>query len=115
MHVLCKHIYIRTYTCVYVDVCIGLCMNLMHVSKMPLPSKVESKVRSMWHLRWLLSTRADISLRPSGSVRPKIDIKLRPSTLVRTETDIKLQPIGFVITYKVIQGLMQEQIYMQIF
>ena len=40
--------------------------------------------RVIWHLRWLASTRADISLQPSGSVRSKTDIKLWPSTLVRT-------------------------------
>ena len=56
--------------------------------------------RIIWHLRWLASTRADISLQPSGLVRPKIDIKLRPSALVRTRTDIKLQPIGLVRLYK---------------
>ena len=56
--------------------------------------------RIIWHLRWLVSTRTDIGLWPSGSVRIKTDIKLRPSTLVRTGTDIKLQPIGLVRSYK---------------
>ena len=59
----------------------------------------QSRIKSiMWHLRWLVRTRADISLPPSarGSIRPKTDIKLRPSVLVRTGTDIKLLPIGLV-------------------
>ena len=56
--------------------------------------------RIIWHLRWVASTRADISLRLSGSVRTKTDIKLRPSTLVRKRTDIKLRPIGLVRSYK---------------
>ena len=43
----------------------------------------------IWHSRWLVRTRAaDISLWPSGSVRPKTDIKLRPKALVRIGTDI---------------------------
>ena len=54
----------------------------------------------LWHLRWIVRTRADISLRPRGWVRPRTDIKLRPSALVRTRTDIKLQPIGLVRSYK---------------
>ena len=41
----------------------------------------------MWHLRWLVRTRADISLWPSELVRPR--------------TDIKLQPVGLVRAYKV--------------
>ena len=43
--------------------------------------------RIIWHLRWLVRTRADISLRLSGKVKPRTDIKLRPSPLVRTGTD----------------------------
>ena len=68
--------------------------------------------RIIRHLRWLASTRADISLQPSGLVRSKTDIKLQLSILVRPKTDIKLKVnwIG-----KVIQGLIQLQIYMQIF
>ena len=55
----------------------------------------------MCHLRWLIRTRPDISLRPSGLVRPRTtDIKLLPSALVRTRTDIKLRPIGLVRSYK---------------
>ena len=61
----------------------------------------QSRIKSIiWHLGWLLRTRADISLQPSGSVRPKTDIKLRPSTLVKTGTDKKLRPIGLVRSYK---------------
>ena len=33
--------------------------------------------RIIRHLKWLASTKADISLRPSGLVRAKTDIKLR--------------------------------------
>ena len=55
----------------------------------------QSRIKSiMWHLRWLVRTRVDISLQPSG--------------LVRARTDINW--IG-----KVIQVLIQKQIYMQIF
>ena len=61
----------------------------------------------MWHLRWLVRTRADISLRPTGLVRPEFDIKLWPSVLARTGTDIKLQEIGMIRLY--VQGLIQEQ------
>ena len=67
-------------------------------------------INIVWHLRWLVRTRGDISLQPSGLVRPRTDIKLRPSALVRTRTDAATNRIG-----KIIQGLMQEQIYMQIF
>ena len=42
--------------------------------------------RIMWHLRWLVCTRADISFRPSG-LKPKTDIKLQPSTLVCKNRD----------------------------
>ena len=53
----------------------------------------QSRIKSIvWHLRWLVRARADISLRPSGLVRPRTDIKLRPSELVRSRTDIKLWP-----------------------
>ena len=37
------------------------------------PSKVESRVATVWQLRWLVRTRADISLLPSGLVRPRTD------------------------------------------
>ena len=55
-----------------------------------------------WHLRWLVRTRVDISLRPSGWVRPRTDIKLQPSALVKNKepTDIELQPIGLLRSYK---------------
>ena len=56
--------------------------------------------RIIWHLRWLVRTRADISLRPSGLVKSRTDIKLQPSSLVRTGTDIELWPIGLVTSYK---------------
>ena len=59
----------------------------------------QSRIKSIaWHLRWLVRTRADISLRPSGLVRSRTDIKLWPSELVRTRTDIKLWPSAFVRT-----------------
>ena len=61
----------------------------------------QSRIKdSIWHSRWLMRTRADISLWPSELVRPRTDIKLRPRALVRTRTDIKLQPIGLVRSYK---------------
>ena len=67
-----------------------------------------------WRLRWLVRTRADISLQPNGLVRPRADIKLQPSKMVRlranikawssafirSRTDIKLQPIGLLRSYK---------------
>ena len=56
----------------------------------------------MWHLGWLVRTRADNSLWPSGLVRPRTDIKSWLSTLVRTRTDIKLRLIEIG---KIIQGL----------
>ena len=57
----------------------------------------QSRIKNiMWHLRWLVRTRVDISLQPSGLVRPRADIKLQPSALLRTRTDIKLRPIGLV-------------------
>ena len=59
----------------------------------------QSRIKSIaWHLRWLVRTRADIGLRPSGLVRSRTDIKLRPSELVRSRTDIKLRPSAFVRT-----------------
>ena len=61
----------------------------------------QSRIKSIaWHLRWLVRTRADISLRPSGLARPRTDIKLRPSTFVRTRTDFKLQTVGLGRSYK---------------
>ena len=57
----------------------------------------QSRIKSIvWHLRWLVRTRADISLRPSGLVRSRTDIKLQPSESVRSRTDIKLQPSELV-------------------
>ena len=61
----------------------------------------QSRIKSyMCYLRWLVRTRADISLQPNGSVRPKTDVKLQPSVLVRTRTDIKLRPIGLIRSCK---------------
>ena len=61
----------------------------------------QSRIKSIaWHLRWLVRTRADISLRPSRLVRPRTDIKLRPSAFVRTRTDFKLQTVGLGRSYK---------------
>ena len=56
--------------------------------------------RIVWHLRWLVRTRADISLRPSGLVRSRTDIKLQPSAFVRTRTNFKLQTVRSVRSYK---------------
>ena len=59
----------------------------------------QSRIKSIvWHLSWLVRTRADISLRPSGLVRSRTDIKLQPSELVRSRTDIKFLPSAFVRT-----------------
>ena len=61
----------------------------------------QSRIKSiMWHLRWLVRTRADINLWPSGLVRPRTDIKLRPNALARARTDIKLLPFGLVRSYE---------------
>ena len=61
----------------------------------------QSRIKSIvWHLRWLVRTRADISLRPSGLVRSRTDIKLRPSAFVRTRTNFKLQTVQSVRSYK---------------
>ena len=43
----------------------------------------QSRIKSVaWHLRWLVRTRADIGLQPSGLVRSRTNIKLRPSAFV---------------------------------
>ena len=61
----------------------------------------QSRIKSIvWHLRWLVRTRADISLRPSGLVRSRTDIKLRPSAFVRTRTNFKLQTVRSIRSYK---------------
>ena len=61
----------------------------------------QSRIKSIaWYLRWLVRTRADISLRPSGLVRSRTDIKLRPSAFVGTRTDFKLQTVGLGRSYK---------------
>ena len=61
----------------------------------------QSRIKSIaWHLRWLVRTRADIGLRPSGLVRSRTDIKLRPSAFVRTRTDFKLQTVRLVRSCK---------------
>ena len=47
----------------------------------------QSRIKSIaWYLRWLVRTRADIGLRPSG--------------LIRTRTDFKLQTVRSVRSYK---------------
>ena len=47
----------------------------------------QSRIKSIvWHARWLVRIRADISLRQSA--------------LVRARTDIRLQSIGLVKSYK---------------
>ena len=74
----------------------------------------QSRIKSIaWHLRWHVRTRADISLRPSGLVRPITDIKLQPSVFVRTIKD-RFQ-VADSWNRKIIQGLIQEQVYTQIF
>ena len=61
----------------------------------------QSRIKNIaWHLRWLVRTRADIGLRPSGLVRSRTDIKLRPSAFVRTRTNFKLQTVRLVRSYK---------------
>ena len=62
----------------------------------------QSRFKSItsWHLRWLVRTRVDINLWPSGLVRPRTDIKLWPSAFVRTRTDFKLQTVGLGRSYK---------------
>ena len=61
----------------------------------------QSRIKSIaWNLRWLVRTRADISLRPSGLVRSRTDIKLQPSAFVSTRTDFKLQTVRCVRSYK---------------
>ena len=50
------------------------------------------KKGAAWHLRWLVRTRADIGLRPSGLIRSRTDIKLQPSELVRS-SDL-INPLG---------------------
>ena len=37
------------------------------------PSKVKIK-RIVWHMRWMVRARADISLQPNGLVRPRANI-----------------------------------------
>ena len=60
----------------------------------------QSRIKSIaWNLRWLLRTRADIGLRPSGLVRSRTDIKLQPSELVRSRTNFKLQTVRSVRSY----------------
>ena len=57
----------------------------------------QSRIKSiMWHLRWLIRKIADISLRPSGSVRPRTYNKMRPRPLIRARIDIKFSSIGSI-------------------
>ena len=45
--------------------------------------KHASRIKNIvWHLRWLVRTRADINLWPSGLARPRNDIKLQSIGLV---------------------------------
>ena len=61
----------------------------------------QSRIKNIvWHLRWLVRTRADICLWQGGLIRPRTDIKLCPSALVRTRTDTKLRTRGLVRSYK---------------
>ena len=48
----------------------------------------QSRIKNIvWYLRWLVRTRVDIRLRPSGLERTRTDIKLRPIGLVRSYKD----------------------------
>ena len=65
----------------------------------------QSRIKgSMWHLRWLVSTRDDISLWPSELVRSRTDIKFQPSKN-RDQYQVAANWIG-----KVIRRLILEQI-----
>ena len=107
--------YIHTYACM----CLHLLVHIYAKQKQPGAvkkgaAKLSGIKNIVYHLRWLVRTKADISpqpsrllrsrtdikLQPSGLVRTGTDIKLRPSELVRTRTDIKLQTIGLVRSYK---------------
>ena len=58
--------------CMYVYTCIAKQKPPKAVKKGILK---QSRIkRIIWHLKWLASTSADISLQPSVSVRPKTDI-----------------------------------------
>ena len=61
-----------------------------------------------WHLRWHVRTRTDISLRPSGLVRPRTDAA---KCICKNKDRFQVADswIG-----KIIQGLIQEQVYTQI-
>ena len=100
---LCTQLYLHHYVHSYPSS--GFIMqkisDMLNKNSLGLLKKGVAKIkRIIWHLRWLVSARADISAGPSQSVRPKTDIKLQSSTLVRTRTDIKLQPIGLVRSCK---------------
>ena len=71
--------------------------NSLGLLKKARPSKLERIKSIILHLKMADKTRVDISLRPSGLVRPRTDIKLRPSRLVRLRTDIKSQPSALVL------------------
>ena len=73
----------------------------------------QSGIKSIvWHLRWLVRTRADISLQPSGFGKTKNWYQVAAKCIGKNKGWYQVAPnwIG-----KVIQGLIQEQIYMQIF
>ena len=70
----------------------------------------QSRIKSIaWHLRWLERTRADISLQPSGLVRPRTDAA-KFICMNKNRFQVADSWIG-----KIIQGLIQEQVYTQIF
>ena len=88
-------------TTIIADLTVDVLKNMLNKNSPGLLKKgaaKQSRINIAWHLRWLVRTRADIGLQPSGLVRSRTDIKLRPSELVRSRTDIKLRPSAFVRT-----------------
>ena len=70
----------------------------------------QSRIKSIaWHLRWFVRRRADISLRPSGLVRP-YQVAAKCIRKNKDRFQVADSWIG-----KIIQGLIQEQVYTQIF
>ena len=73
----------------------------------------QSRIKSIaWHLRWLVRPRADISLQPSGLARPRTNIRFAAKCIRKNKDRFQVADswIG-----KIIQGLIQEQVYAQIF
>ena len=62
------------YICMYVCMHVFMYVCMLNKNSLGLLKKgaaKQSRIKSIaWHLRWLVRTRADISLRPSGLVRP---------------------------------------------